>query len=75
MTKVEAYRLLKQLVEEHGAEFTQFLAEIEGHLSDEDFKQLRLIVGGVMGQGHYEALVAISNEMPELTPQWLERIR
>lgn len=75
MTKVEAYTQLKRLVEQHGAEFNQFLAEIEGHLSDEDFKQLRLIVGGVMGQGHYEALVAISNEMPELTPQWLERIR
>lgn len=75
MTKKEAYEKLLRICEQHGADLNQFLAEIEGHLPDADFMQLRLIVGGVMGQGHYEALMSISNEMPELTPEWLERVR
>ncbi len=70
-TKKDAYERLLRICEKQGAELDQFLLDIQGTVADEDFAKLRLMVGEIMGYGHYDRFVAIAQEFPELKPAWM----
>ncbi|MGX9142253.1 hypothetical protein [Mesorhizobium sp. 128a] len=73
MTQREAYEKLLRLCEKQGADLNQFLLDIQGQATEDDFDRLRHIVAHVMADGHYEAFRSIARDVPELTPDWLKQ--
>ena len=71
ISKKEAYSQLLAICERQGAELNRFLSEVEGRIADDDFAKLREMVANLMGNGHYDTFVAISQELPELKPTWI----
>ncbi|MBN9038235.1 MAG: hypothetical protein J0H53_19400 [Rhizobiales bacterium] len=70
VTKPEAYGRLLRLVEDQGRELNAFLADMQGQMAGDEFDRLREIVARIMGNGHYDALLAIAEEVPALKPAW-----
>jgi hypothetical protein len=67
----EVAKMLLEIMLRQGAELDAFLIDIEGECTEQEFSQLKTIVGKVMGSILLDAINPIVAKYPDLKPRQL----